>query len=252
MTGPFQFRKTVSLSSSVHRRLSKYVSVASAAGVGALALSQLCEAKVVYTPVHTLIASGETVPLDLDNDGIADFSIRNFVDTFEGSTEGFLLLRLLQAGNQPRGDNVYKRAAALPSRSPVWPKAIFVSANSAIMISANATHRCFGPWNNVMNRYLGLKFQISGKTHYGWARLSASCDSTHNHIKALLTGYAYETVPNRPILTGEAKGPESTGGGPSATLFLRRAPQPGTATLGLLALGSPGLSIWRREEQFGF
>ena len=67
------------------------------------------------------------------------------------------------------------------------------------------------------------------------------------HIQATLTGYAYETIPNRPIITGKTKGPdESSGDGlPEATLS---TPAPEATTLGLLAMGAPGLSIWRREE----
>ncbi len=62
--------------------------------------------------------------------------------------------------------------------------------------------KCEGPWLNVKNRYLGLKFIIKGKDHFGWARLT-----TTGRI-ALLTGYAYETIPNKPIIAGKTKGPE--------------------------------------------
>ena len=59
-----------------------------------------------------------------------------------------------------------------------------------------------GPWYNVPNRYLGLKFYVKGKAHYGWARLkTTACHAT-------LTGYAYETIPNKPIITGKTKGPD--------------------------------------------
>jgi hypothetical protein len=62
-----------------------------------------------------------------------------------------------------------------------------------------------GPWLGVKNRYLGLKFQIRGTSHFGWARLSVV--STENSItSAALTGYAYETVANKPIIAGKTKG----------------------------------------------
>jgi hypothetical protein len=65
-------------------------------------------------------------------------------------------------------------------------------------------------------------------------------------IKATLTGYAYETVPNKPITAGKTKGlDEASIEEPNAALTMS-TPEP--ATLARLAMGAPGLSIWRREE----
>jgi uncharacterized repeat protein (TIGR03803 family) len=75
---------------------------------------------------------------------------------------------------------------------------------------------------NVKNRYLGVMFKIKGKIHYGWARLSVQVQFPLT-ITATLTGYAYETIPNKAIIAGKTKGPEDS------------AEQP--ATLGRLALG---------------
>jgi hypothetical protein len=61
-----------------------------------------------------------------------------------------------------------------------------------------------GPWKNVRKRYLGLKFLIKGKTHYGWARLNVTISG--DVINATLTGYAYETVAVKAIITGKTQG----------------------------------------------
>jgi len=50
-------------------------------------------------------------------------------------------------------------------------------------------------------------------------------------ITALLAGYAYETIPNKAILTGKTKRPE----------VITLEP----ASLGQLAQGSAGLAAWR-------
>ena len=92
----------------------------------------------------------------------------------------------------------------------------------------------------MLHRYLGLKFVIKGQIHYGWARLHV-----HWHppqISATLTGYAYEAIPNKAIIAGATKGPDDAE--PAASL---NPPTPVPATLGALAMGAPGLSIWRRE-----
>jgi hypothetical protein len=59
-----------------------------------------------------------------------------------------------------------------------------------------------------------------------------------------LTGYAYETVPNKAIITGKTRGPAEVG--PDATTAVTSPAKP--ATLGVLATGAPGLSVWRRKE----
>ena len=102
----------------------------------------------------------------------------------------------------------------------------------------------YGPWINVKDRYLGLKFQIKGSTHYGCARLNIKVSKTT--ITATLTGYAYETIPKKPIIAGETKGPDDVSVEESNTAL--NVPTPEPTTLPVLALGSPGLSIWRREE----
>jgi hypothetical protein len=86
--------------------------------------------------------------------------------------------------------------------------------------------------------------------HYGWARLSASLEPRRQIPGACtLTGYAYETIPGKPIITGKTKGKDDETDdriGQANPAALGR-PTPKPATLGALALGAPGLSIWRRE-----
>jgi hypothetical protein len=98
-----------------------------------------------------------------------------------------------------------------------------------------------GPWKNSVNRFLGLKFLINGEIHYGWARLTVLADKNRELVSAKLTGYAYETVANRPIVAGQTSG---TVEGASVTPTPIEHPQ---VQLGLLALGSGGLDAWRRE-----
>src|SRR5215831_893143 len=64
---------TAELSNSLHHRLNSYALAAGAAGVGVLAVAQPADAKIVYTPAHVVV--GRTLPLDLNHDGIVDFTI---------------------------------------------------------------------------------------------------------------------------------------------------------------------------------
>jgi len=104
-------------------------------------------------------------------------------------------------------------------------------------------------WGNggkgLKDRYLGLKFYIKGEVHFGWARVTVT--TSGKTFTATLTGYAYETIPNKSIIAGKTKGPDDVSAeklSPATSVAPTRTP----ATLGMLAMGSPGLSIWRRNE----
>jgi len=107
---------------------------------------------------------------------------------------------------------------------------------------------CSGWWAKTHNRYLGLKFMISGQVHYGWARLSGSCPSWDDP-ELQLTGYAYETIPNKGIKAGqqvEGKFDESvnTTDEPTPTAV----PVPTSPSLGMLANGAQALRQWRAPQ----
>jgi len=111
-----------------------------------------------------------------------------------------------------------------------------------------------GLWANdgkgVNNRYLGFRYVVNGKIHFGWARVTITWANTKsNYPIGTLTGYAYETIPNKAIIAGQTKAPNDVVEEPNPVSFTAPAPKP--AALGLLALRSPGLSIWRREESAG-
>ena len=88
MTSPLRGNPAVnpsatSLTKGLDKGLFVYAAAASAAGVGALALAQPAEAKIVYTPASVQFTRNLTVNLDLNQDGITDFRIRlNFLVQF--------------------------------------------------------------------------------------------------------------------------------------------------------------------------
>jgi hypothetical protein len=62
------------------------------------------------------------------------------------------------------------------------------------------------------DRYLGFEFAINGEIHYGWARLNVRAQAI-----AAITGYAYEIIPNKPIIAGD-EGNTSAANNSGATL----------------------------------
>jgi len=116
------------------------------------------------------------------------------------------------------------------------------------------TSQTYGQWLNTKSRYLGLQFLIDGQVHYGWARLSTK-SSQGSRIVALLTGYAYEMEPNKPIIAGDTGGiADEAANDNLQPQFIPASGVPpkdlltSTPSLGALACGAPGLAIWRRED----
>ena len=240
-------RETADLSDSLHRQLSIYTLVARAAGVGLLTLGQSSEAKIIYTPVHHIIHDhGGHYNLDLNNDGKIDFVIGNTTNCSSDLCDYLLWVNKARLGNSvvaSQTNGGWNLASAIKKGKHIGPGGRF-NAQSAVLAGAVnlSSSRGFGPWLNVKNRYLGLRFIIRGKIHYGWARLNVKANASV--ITGTLTGYAYETIPDKAIIAGAIKGPEQDQTAPASF----NSPTPQSATLGALALGAPGLSIWRREE----
>ena len=240
------------LSESINRRLNAYALAAGSAGVGLLASAQPAAARIVYTAAHIpIVQNGGLVGLDLNHDGINDFQFSNtyYVEAGQRRPEGFeqfaLMVEPVQKPNQvlsfESGRTVC--AAHLLKGKTVGPHGPFQPGHSFLPMDQGAgdftSFNAFGPWLKAKQGYLGLKFVIKGKIHFGWAHIQIAGESNPT-----ITGYAYETIPNKAILTGQTKQLEDLGADQPVSLS---APPTQPATLGLLAMGSRGLSIWRRD-----
>jgi len=209
-------RKPSTLSESVQQHLNAYALAASAAGVGMLALAQPSEARIIYTHTHVKVAPQSRYGIDLDHNGTPDVYLRR--------SEFYATIYLFASADPNLGNGV----ATTPSNSQVWAAAIFPGARigPARRFAAASRYpsmawgfystweRWKGPWANggkgVKNHYLGIKFTSGGKFHYGWARVTVTIDNPkiNEFSSVVLTGYAYETVPNKPIIAGRTKGPD--------------------------------------------
>lgn len=232
-------RTASELSAAVNHKLTLYALAASSAGVGMLALAQPAEAKIVYTPVHIVLSRG-SLALDLNNDGTVDFILLDKYHRNGQTTNSFwLYVNPQHKGNAAVGHQgtYFRSALALNRGSQIGSKDRFDGNLMAFACSFMSTTDCrVGNWFDVSNRYLGLKFTINGKTHYGWARLNVSFQINQGRgtLKATLTGYAYETIPNKAIVAGRTKGPDVV------TL------EP--ASLGHLARGASAIPAWRQTN----
>lgn len=251
-------RRSVRLATNFEKAISAYVFTAVTAGVSALAMNIPSEAEVVYTPANTTIPvnNGGFVPLDLNHDGIVDFAFWNLRGTYKtsGGDRSTHTVRMnLYVGCAPAGISCRYRGNAAWGNRQADARRLATPLSAGFVVRPDNSHltqfpegqgyvlspvalmgkmRLFynyegsfsgsthsGAWQQVKNGFVGLQFVIDGKIHYGWARLSVALNGREG-ITATLTGYAYETIPGKPIVI--------------------QPPSVEPQTLGQLALGASG------------
>lgn len=239
-------RRLTHLPPKLDAQLLAYAAAATAAGVGLF--TQSAEAKIVYTAANVNIPYNTNVPIDLNNDGTADFLLfMGFNQDARRYPEGGFASWLdiyPETGNGVWAAQTAKFvcAAALPAGVPVGKGKELFSQDYLPLWQKSGSYtrgvseRC--PWaGKHRGAFLGLRFIINHEVHYGWAHVTVGSATT-------LDGYAYETVPNQPIDTGKTSGPDSV-----ALMDRTPPPAPQPAGVGLLAQGSRGLAIWRKPEE---
>jgi hypothetical protein len=230
-------RTTINLNNKLEGSLLGYIAAAGAAGVALMAVAQPVAAEVVYTPLNNvpLTSLGN---IDLNGDGVTDFR-------FVYLTSGYGAFQYLypMPGNSIAIGVINNSSGALPLPwlTRIGPNSPFQPRDGGITAVAGCHSYChkFGLWQHQVDKYLGVKFQISGQTHYGWIRLVVQAALT-----GYASGYAYETEPNKPIIAGKTNGPVKALGTRAALL-----PVQPVQSLGALARGADGIAIWRREDE---
>lgn len=172
------------------KKLAKY-------GALSLAIAGVADAsgQIVYTDVNPDFIGGAGASLDIDFDG-------------DGTTD----VTILQSNN-----GAYELVKALPySTNGVLAASntgYFYASNLAYgaAISAGAgSFRSFGSlcagvgyagsqFCGTGEGYIGVEFDVSGSTHYGWVRVDVADSSNF-----IVMDYAYESTPNIPIAAGDS------------------------------------------------
>jgi hypothetical protein len=230
-------RVPLQLSESLHQRLNAYALVASTAGVGILALAQPADARIVYTPAH--VDCSDFCRVDVNHDGRTDLRVSNGWETsatscavVTGASATAFLSRYGERNAIVGKGTSWRFLSALPAGVRIG-----VANNSVGNMALRKPNGCnhttafTGPWANggkgVKNRYLGLKFYFKKQAHYGWLRFNVVVHRQQPPVfQITLTGYAYETIPNKPIIAGQERSKDD-------------------ATLGHLATGASAIPAWR-------
>lgn len=212
----FQRKKNVN-----SKKIASYSAMASAF----LFVHFTAEGQIIYTdvdPDETYNINGDEYALDLNNDGLTDFTL-NVIDFtvpdlfytvvygtlyFDGLIQDVLLVPI--SGNSVAGSSgSYVYPYALNSGDIINGGLPFQSNSLQTMVSylgiidypsLGAVYGFYsnGNWIGVSDKYLGLKFQIGADTHYGWARLDCGAD----HHTFTIKDYAYNATPDASIIAG--------------------------------------------------
>lgn len=163
-------------------------------------------AQIVYTdiePDYVIQDLEDSYQLDLNNDGINDFSIFNF----EIVNNGFPPARISDDNNGVNAVTVIYNYEAFiipleedtviysDESSNSYPFSVYGYLDTSDCTDLPSW--CFMTWNGKTNKYIGLRFLITGQTHYGWARLDFI------NGQWIVKDYAYNATPNEPIQTGQ-------------------------------------------------
>jgi hypothetical protein len=261
----------------LHHRLNSYALAAGAAGVAILACSVPVDAAPVCTKLHIDLVGTDTYALNPAHQRVPPFNVvetYNNVSSLPGAfwNRGFFIpnwagaMPLLGAKNLP---------ADVRFGASIGPGGNFAKGPSYGMLFTygppghGTLHHHKGNLHFGQLNYIGFKFGVAGQSHYGWVRLKVTFKPRTDGKMGImhLDAYGYETTQDTAIHAGQCSEPEQARGpdtqpvhsagrklviagkakGPdNLSSLAASAPQP--ATLGLLALGSRGLAIWRREE----
>lgn len=163
------------------------------------------ESLIIYTnvdPDFSGMKVNDFFNLDLNNDGIVDFTLSSFTDynnewiSIKTTINGNGCLSVAPWYSNPiplnNSDEIYSvskyRNGAFYSQ---W--GIFTYGDCF-----GGEKGCFYDWIGTFDKYLGFQFYINGKVHYGWLRLDVV-----SHFQWTIKDYAYNATPFAPILAGQ-------------------------------------------------
>ena len=171
---------------------------------------------LVYRKVNMVVGYNKQISLDIDADGISDFNFFGQLIYHDEKPHLYLLVSPKTAKGASvmvkEGEELVINALwtfpleketiiqANPTQGCIWTEPLmkgFIAGSSKTSTSEEYT----GLWIGKQQRYMGIKFKLNGKFHYGWVKLS------HNKLddEVTLDAYAYNKLPEQGIIAGKTE-----------------------------------------------
>ena len=181
------------------KQLAKYSALSVAMVAGADAVGQ-----IEYTDLSPDVGGDVLYLLDLDNNGVVDYNVGHFYANivlnvyFYDASNSFINTTSAVGVNYPTaldmGDTISSGNSNWDAGGAFNILGVYGGVNGCN--SRPSAEFC----GAVGDKYLGLKFDIDGATHYGWARIAAVTGSPTNWA---IKDYAYNTTADEAINAGQ-------------------------------------------------
>ncbi len=189
-------------SNHLDRKVAQYSLAAAVAGVGILALTAPAMGEVVVTKKTIHVPLTQDGRLDFVSISMANNGIDNFTFSLVGSATrvgrevGVRGLGYTQSATPNAfiaGGDFYARAMPLARGAEIGPSGVFAHSG---LVEETASSRgdvySRGSWGgNPKNKYVGVRFQLNGQTHFGWIRLTVTSNVKLKKptLEATITGW---------------------------------------------------------------
>lgn len=177
-----------------------------------LATAAQAGAQVTHTlfqPALHFSNNGDQCLLDLNQDGINDFSIHLSKGAEESSGSGMISIEVLGEHQilstpHPTEDDLFFPVVLQEFDQVGWSSSFSKQQHQALITVSNATAHLpvaeSGHWKGISSGYLGVMLNVDGDYFYGWIELVV--DAQHE-LSFELKGMGVASKPNSAILAGD-------------------------------------------------
>lgn len=174
------------MNKNLQNKLKAYSAISAVAAFGAEANAQVTTTMVDYTGGY------ESYDIDIDGDGTMDFTMNAFDLSSAYGSIGPINQLVFEAKGSNRfvgsssyyvsvlnNGDIVDSGATFMSNTSMWQGA--TGGNMMVYYNIYSSYYVgsWGSWTGgIDSKYVGLEFDISGSTHYGWARFSIPADGS--------------------------------------------------------------------------
>ncbi len=206
-------KNIVTLPTSLEQKLHSYAVAASAAGVALFACAVPANARIICGQPSLLLQGNETFPVNPAKQQYAPFNLAQTWTYYQAcnATACWTTLwnRAFFTPNTAGASDLLASnsfPAALSPGAEIGPNGRFGKGRSYGLlftygnVGSGTVNHHKGNFVFGTNGYLGYKFSIAGKDHFGWARLEPELNQKKTTTK--LPTFGYETVPGKALRAG--------------------------------------------------